>query len=55
MSSAPQDAGNTCAYNTDWVAVKARWGQSIDPVEKTALAGQLGYCPDIPLTVTLAR
>lgn len=51
----PPYASNTYAYDTDWVAVKNRWGQSIDPVEKTALADQLTHCPNVPVTFTLAR
>lgn len=51
----PPYAGNSCGYNTDWVAVKTRWGQSVDPVEKAALAEELATCPDIPITVTMAR
>jgi len=50
----PPYAGNSCAYNTDWVAVKWRWGQS-DPVEKTALTDRLSRCPDVPVTVTRVR
>ena len=51
----PPYVGNSCTYNTDWVAVKTRWGQSIDPVEKAAITDQLNRCPNAPITVTLAR
>jgi hypothetical protein len=51
----PPYTGNSCTYNTDWVAVKTRWGQSIDPVEKVALTDRLGRCPNAPITVTLTR
>ncbi|MFB7501414.1 HNH endonuclease family protein [Streptomyces sp. NPDC056161] len=44
-----------CQYVTDWVADKTRWGLSIDATEKTALTAVLNSCPDIPITVTLAR
>nr|WP_244363549.1 HNH endonuclease family protein [Streptomyces aquilus] len=51
----PPYAGNSCAYNTAWVAVKTRWGQTVDAVEKAALTEQLSHCPNVPVTVTLAR
>ncbi|MFG2785963.1 HNH endonuclease family protein [Streptomyces prunicolor] len=51
----PPYAGYRCQYGTDWVADKTRWGLSIDPIERDALAQQLAGCPDRPITVTLAR
>ncbi|WP_019070530.1 hypothetical protein [Streptomyces hokutonensis] len=45
--------------NTDWIADKTRWGLSIDAAERDALTQQLTQqladCPDLPITVTLAR
>jgi hypothetical protein len=40
---------------TDWIADKTRWGLSIDPAEQAALSEVLNRCPDVPITVTLAR
>ncbi|GAA2906403.1 HNH endonuclease family protein [Streptomyces mexicanus] len=51
----PPAAGYRCPYVTDWVADKTRWGLSIDAGEQMALAQTLGQCPDIPVTVILAR
>jgi hypothetical protein len=51
----PPAAGYRCAYVTDWVADKTRWGLSIDTAERAALEQDLAACPDSPITVTLAR
>jgi hypothetical protein len=44
-----------CEYITHFVKVKTRWGLSIDPREEAALAETATRCPNIPITVTLAR
>ncbi|WP_229887946.1 HNH endonuclease family protein [Streptomyces olivaceoviridis] len=51
----PPAVGYRCQYVTDWVADKTRWGLSIDTGEQAALTKVLGNCPDVPVTVTLAR
>ncbi|NYV73494.1 HNH endonuclease [Streptomyces sp. UH6] len=51
----PQNAGYHCEYLTTWVAVKTRWGLSVDQAERDALAGGLAGCPDAVIEVTLAR
>lgn len=51
----PPAAGYRCQYVTDWIADKTRWGLSVDATEHDVLAGQLGRCPDTPITVALAR
>ncbi|MFE7570672.1 HNH endonuclease family protein [Streptomyces sp. NPDC057539] len=51
----PPATGYRCQYATDWVAVKTRWGLSIDPAEQTALTDTLSQCPNAPVDVTLAR
>jgi hypothetical protein len=51
----PPSAGYRCTYVTDWVADKTRWGLTIDADEQAALMDVLGDCPDVPVTVTLAR
>ena len=40
-----------CRYYSDWVAVKLRWGLSIDAAELTALNGLATQCGSMPLTV----
>lgn len=42
---------NRCQYVTDWVAVKKRWGLSVDPVEKAALTRLANGCPNVTVTV----
>ncbi|MFI6662952.1 HNH endonuclease family protein [Streptomyces sp. NPDC050523] len=51
----PPATGYRCTYVTDWVADKTRYQLSVDPGEKAALAETLARCPDVPITVTLAR
>ncbi|GAA3078752.1 hypothetical protein GCM10010448_70420 [Streptomyces glomeratus] len=51
----PPAEGYRCQYVTDWVADKTRWGLSIDATEQAALTEVLSVCPDVPITVTLAR
>lgn len=40
-----------CRYFSDWVAVKLRWGLSIDSAELTALNALTVECGSMPLTV----
>nr|WP_235903040.1 HNH endonuclease family protein [Streptomyces sp. 1-11] len=51
----PPAEGYRCQYATDWVADKTRWELSIDAVEQAALTEVLSHCPDVPVTVALAR
>jgi hypothetical protein len=43
---------NRCAYITQWVAVKIRWGLSVNITEKAALILYAASCPNVTLTVT---
>ncbi|MEU8933334.1 hypothetical protein AB0D30_26055 [Streptomyces sp. NPDC048409] len=51
----PSAAGYRCDYVTNWVADRIRWGLSIDQTEDDALTNVLSRCPNVPVTVTLAR
>ncbi|MFD5384226.1 HNH endonuclease family protein [Streptomyces sp. NPDC127074] len=51
----PSSLGARCRYVGEWVAVKTRWGLSVDPVEADALEQSVAGCPDTDLTVVLAR
>lgn len=51
----PSDAGVVCRYVGEWVAVKTRWGLTVDPAETAALEQLAGGCPDAEITVVLAR
>jgi hypothetical protein len=51
----PPATSYTCTYATDWTAVKIRWGLSIDTEELGALTDVLSHCPNVPVTVMLAR
>ncbi|MFF9378190.1 HNH endonuclease family protein [Streptomyces griseoluteus] len=51
----PSAVGYRCTYATDWVADKTRWGLTVDAGEQVALGELLEDCPNIPVTVTLAR
>lgn len=44
-ASLPPNASFRCAYARSWIAVKSRWGLTIDPAEKSALSTDLTlYC-----------
>ena len=45
----PPDDGQWCWYATAWVAVKTRWGLSVDPVEADELRSVLEGCPELPV------
>ncbi|MFE9064959.1 HNH endonuclease family protein [Streptomyces violaceusniger] len=51
----PSAAGAVCRYVGEWVAVKTRWGLTVDDVEAEALRELAAGCPDEELTVVLAR
>lgn len=44
-----------CRYLGEWVAVKIRWGLSVDPAERSALSSLASGCSDVTITVTVAR
>lgn len=44
-----------CRYAGEWVAVKIRWGLTVDSAEKNALATLASSCPQTTLTVVIAR
>ncbi|MGN6251266.1 MAG: HNH endonuclease family protein [Marmoricola sp.] len=48
-------AHGVCSYVTRWVAVKLRWGLSVDPAERTALAGIAQRCSDRRVSTHRAR
>ncbi|MFP3989498.1 hypothetical protein U9R90_18850 [Streptomyces sp. E11-3] len=51
----PSLQGYHCQYVSDWVATKTRYQQAIDLAEEAALSQTLGRCPNVPITVALAR
>lgn len=40
----PPDRFYVCRYTADWIAVKWRWGLTVDSWEKSNLQGLLNYC-----------
>ena len=50
----PPRRAAVCPYLDSWVAVKVRWGLTIDIDEKEALTDRLADCPDTSLTVPIA-
>lgn len=44
---------NRCRYVKDWVAVKIRWGLSVDPAERSALSSVASGCTNSTITVTV--
>ncbi|MDW6058209.1 HNH endonuclease family protein [Streptomyces sp. FXJ1.4098] len=51
----PSSPGARCRYVGEWVAVKTRWGLTVDPAEADALKQLAAGCPDAEITVVLAR
>ncbi|POX55309.1 HNH endonuclease [Streptomyces sp. Ru71] len=51
----PPAEGYRCQCVTGWIADKLRWSLSIDPSEAAALSENLSRCPNVPITVPLAR
>ncbi|MBS43066.1 MAG: HNH endonuclease [Nocardioides sp.] len=43
-----------CRYLREWVAVKHRWGLSVDSTEKSAMTSIAAGCSDLTITVTIA-
>lgn len=50
----PPRAAFVCQYVDDWLAVKARWGLSLDPAEEEAIVGH-SECSDTEVTVILVE
>lgn len=48
-------AQQQCRYLREFVAVKHRWGLSVDSAEKSAMSSLAEGCDDTTITVTLAR
>ena len=48
-------AYKSCVYVSSWVAVKTRWGLSVDPAEQRTLTRYAASCGKRPLTVRLAK
>jgi len=44
-----------CRYASEWVAVKIRWGLTVDSAEKSALTTLASSCPQTTVTVSIAR
>jgi hypothetical protein len=49
----PAGGAETCRYASDWIAVKARWGLTVDRAEHDALSGVLAGCPMVPDSVVV--
>lgn len=49
----PPSASDRCDYLGDWLAVKVRWSLAVDPVEREALSGLIGGCPDTRRSVVV--
>jgi len=47
----PVDREAACAFVTDWVAIKASWGLSVDQAERDAIELTLETCPERMVTV----
>ncbi len=43
---------NHCSYIAQWIAVKTRWGMTVDSTEKAALIAHADRCPPSSLTIT---
>ena len=43
-----------CTYIRDWVALKVRWGLSVDSRERTVLRGFISRCGSAPISVNRA-
>jgi len=50
----PPHAAARCRYTGDWVAVKIRWGLSVDRAELDALTSLADQCPDTTISVRVA-
>lgn len=48
-------ARGVCRYVADWVAVKLRWGLTVDSAERAVLARVAAQCPDRRVTTHRAR
>jgi hypothetical protein len=46
----PADRDVACQFVTDWVAIKARWGLSVDETERNAISATLEACASLAPT-----
>ncbi|MGW0664867.1 hypothetical protein [Streptodolium elevatio] len=44
-----------CEYTGNWIAMKIRWGLSVDQAEYDALTAQVAACPDVEIAGARAR
>lgn len=49
----PPNTSETCRYVGEWVAVKTRWGLTVDDAEKAALTDLAADCPNEELTIEI--
>ncbi|MEO8251761.1 MAG: HNH endonuclease family protein [Chloroflexota bacterium] len=50
----PSEPDALCPFVSAWIAVKARWGLSVDQREQSALAGLIVRCPDVRMPLVRA-
>lgn len=50
----PSEPDAVCPFVSAWIAVKARWGLSVDEREKSALTGLILGCPDVRMPLAPA-
>jgi hypothetical protein len=50
----PSYTSARCRYVQEWVAVKKRWGLTVDSAEKSTLTSLANGCTNVTITVTLA-
>lgn len=50
----PSEPDAVCPFVSAWIAVKARWGLSVDEPEESALAAFITGCPDVRMPLVPA-
>ena len=50
----PPAQASHCRYIAEWVAVKTRWGLTVDETERTALTSIAETCPEAIIDIALA-
>ncbi|WP_321170768.1 hypothetical protein [Embleya scabrispora] len=51
----PQYEAYVCEYTANWIAMKLRWGLSVDAAERDTPAVRVAAWPDVELTGSRAR